>query len=164
MAKVGWPIRSLLYVYPGLLPPPRIFLVELYSPQAIFARLSKHQDHSEIEADASITKPRLSRNSTTTRLRYARIRVADAGVLTPTPDHPPSATRAVEPIPFVLVLEPLYLGILPASLLPTLCFFVPLLLGAAIATPWIIGYLDHFVQQARQELHDHNTAQERKEH
>jgi hypothetical protein len=136
-------------------------LLEIYGPQAIFARLSKQQDDSAI---ASITTPHLSRTgSTTTRLKYARIRVVDIGVLTPTPDLSPSAPQAVEPIPFVLILEPLYLGILPASLLPTVCFLVPLLLGAALVTPWIISYLDHFVQQARQELHDRSTAQERKE-
>jgi len=93
-------------------------------------------------------------------MKYARIRVVDAGVLTPTLDLPPSA----EPIPFFVVLEPLFLGVLPISLLPTACFLVPILFGTAVAIPWIIGYLDHVVQQARQELHDRGTAQERKEH
>ncbi|OAX39225.1 hypothetical protein K503DRAFT_103161 [Rhizopogon vinicolor AM-OR11-026] len=149
--RLSWPASS-----------PADFLLEIYGPQAIFARLPKQLDQPTI-ADASITPPHLSRTgSTTTRLKYARIRAVDAGVLTPTPDLPPSAAQAVEPIPFILILEPLYLGILPASLLPTVCFLVPLLLAAALATPWIIGYLDHFVQQARQELHDRSTAQERK--
>lgn len=96
-------------------------------------------------------------------MKYARIRVVDVGVLIPTPDLPPSAIQA-EPIPFILILEPLYLGILPASLLPSICFLVPLLLGAGLAASWIISYLDRFVQQARQELRDRGTAQERKEH
>ncbi|KAG1886203.1 hypothetical protein F4604DRAFT_1969649, partial [Suillus subluteus] len=120
-----------------------------YSPEAILTRLSRLPHQSAIE-DASITEPHLSRTGlSTTRLKYARIRVVDTGVRTPTPDFHPSAVHA---IPFILILEQLYFGVLPASLLPTVCFLITVLTCAALATPWILSYLDHFIKQARQEL------------
>ncbi|KAJ6623124.1 hypothetical protein B0H10DRAFT_1718127, partial [Mycena sp. CBHHK59/15] len=51
-----------------------------------------------------------------TRRKYARIRAVDTGVLTP-----PAAPRALNvTVAFVLTLEPLYLGVLPATLVPFL--------------------------------------------
>jgi hypothetical protein len=123
--------------------------------------LSRLPHQSAID-DASITAPHLSRTGlSTTRLKYARIRVVDTGIRRPTPDLPESAAQT---IPFILVLEQLYLGVLPASLLPTVCFLIPVLSCAALATPWILSYLDHFIKQARQELRDFSTAQRKKEH
>lgn len=148
--RLSWPASS-----------PADFLLEIYSPQAISTRLSRLPHQSAID-DASITTPHLSRTGlSTTRFKYARIRVVDTGVRTPTPNLPVSAAR---PIPFVLVLEQLYFGVLPASLLPTVCFLIPVLSSAALATPWILGNLDHFIKQARQELRDFSTAQEKKGH
>jgi hypothetical protein len=140
---------------------PADFLLEIHSPQAILTRLSRLPHQSAID-DASITTPHLSRTGlSTTRLKYARIRVVDTGIRTPSPDLPVSAVQA---IPFVLILEQLYFGVLPASLLPTVCFLIIVLSCAALATPWILGYLDHFIKQARQELRDFSTAQKKKEH
>ncbi|KAG2035667.1 hypothetical protein BDR03DRAFT_1093014 [Suillus americanus] len=148
--RLSWPASS-----------PADFLLEIYSPQAILTRLSRLPRQSAIDG-ASITPPHLSRTGlSTTRLKYARIRVVDTGVRTPTPDLPASAVHA---IPFILVLEQLYFGVLPASLVPTVCFLIPVLSCAALATPWILSYLDHFIKQARQELRDFSTAQEKKEH
>lgn len=181
--KTGCPIQSLRYVYPGLLPyvarffipipipihsasllqSPADFLLEIHSPQAILTRLSRLPQQSAID-DASITTPHLSRTGlSTTRLKYARIRVVDTGIRTPTrtPDLPVSAAR---PISFILVLEQLYLGVIPASLVPAACFLIPVLACAALATPWILGYLDHFIKEARQELRDFSTVEEKKEH
>lgn len=149
--RLSWPASS-----------PADFLLEIYSPQAILTRLSRLPHQSAAIDDASITAPHLSRTGlSTTRLKYARIRVVDTGVRTPTPDLPESAAQA---IPFILILEQLYLGVLPASLLPTVCFLIPVLFCAALATPWILSYLDHFIKQARQELRDFSTAQRKKEH
>ncbi|KIM69987.1 hypothetical protein SCLCIDRAFT_101313 [Scleroderma citrinum Foug A] len=106
---------------------PADFLIELYSPDS------------------------------STRTKYARIRVVDTGV--PTPQIHPDDTDSrlsnlveVEPVPFILILEHLYWGVLPASLLPTICFLLPVLLAAAMAIPPITAYLDPFVRQAREDL------------
>jgi hypothetical protein len=171
--RLSWPasVRCTLFhsvpspihgcYHASLLQSPADFLLEIYSPQAILTRLSRLPHQSAID-DASITAPHLSRTGlSTTRIKYARIRVVDTGVRTPTPDLPESAAQA---IPFILILEQLYLGVLPASLLPTVCFLIPVLFCAALATPWILSYLDHFIKQARQELRDFSTAQRKKEH
>jgi len=150
--RLSWPASS-----------PADFLLEIHSPQAILTRLSRLPQQSAID-DASITTPHLSRTGlSTTRLKYARIRVVDTGIRTPTrtPDLPVSAAR---PISFILVLEQLYLGVIPASLVPAACFLIPVLACAALATPWILGYLDHFIKEARQELRDFSTVEEKKEH
>ncbi|KAG0703627.1 hypothetical protein DFH29DRAFT_1068455 [Suillus ampliporus] len=164
--RLSWPASSrakfTVVNHASLLQSPADFLLEIYGPEAILTRLSKPY-RSAID-DASITAPHLSRSgSSATRLKYARIRVVDTGIRTPTPDLNASAAQAVEPIPFILILEQLYLGVLPASLLPTVCFLIPVLSCAALATPWIIGYLDRFIQQARQELRNSCTAREKKE-
>ncbi|KAH7924473.1 hypothetical protein BV22DRAFT_1066690 [Leucogyrophana mollusca] len=117
---------------------PADFLIEIHTPESLSTRLS-----------------------TTTRQKYARIRVVDAGVLTPGP-HLKSPEFAVEPVPFILILEQLYLGILPASLLPTVCFLVPVLLAAAMTVPYITRYLDGFVRQAREELGQSKAVLEKK--
>jgi len=120
------------------------------------ASLFKRQRHIS-NADTGHDRPPSSGGSPSTRTKYARIRVVDAGVRTPQihPDDTDSRLSSlveVEPVPFILILEQLYWGVLPASLLPTICFLVPVLLAAAIAIPPIIAYLDPFVRQAREDL------------
>ena len=61
-----------------------------------------------------------------TRRQYARIRAVDTGVLPST-----SSQRDPQPVPFILVLEPLYLGVLPASIVPVLGLLLPVILVAA---------------------------------
>ncbi|KAG2153537.1 uncharacterized protein EDB93DRAFT_222600 [Suillus bovinus] len=150
--RLSWPASS-----------PADFLLEIHSPQAILTRLSRLPHQSAID-DASITAPHLSRAGlSTTRLKYARIRVVDTGIRTPTgtPDLPMPAAQAIS---FIVVLEQLYLGVIPASLLPTVCFLIPVLSCAALATPWILAYLDHFIKEARKELDGFSTVEEKKEH
>jgi len=80
------------------------------------------------------------------RLKYARIRAVDTGVLTPSPT---SAQHVVEPVPFNLILEPLYLGVLPASLVPTITYLVILAGAAYLAFPSIHSYLHGVAQPER---------------
>ncbi|PBK93440.1 hypothetical protein ARMGADRAFT_992133 [Armillaria gallica] len=82
-----------------------------------------------------------------TRLKYARIRLVDTGVLTPgiSVDRPAA-------VPFTVVLEPLYFGILPASVVPTLYFLIPVVLLAAAALPWINAYLEDIALKVRREI------------
>ncbi|KIO07025.1 hypothetical protein M404DRAFT_137399 [Pisolithus tinctorius Marx 270] len=111
---------------------PADFLIELYSPE---------------------TGPPFP----ITRTKYARIRVVDTGVPTPQIQlgrpNPRLSDQVVEPnVHFILILEPLYWGVLPASQLPTVCFLIPVLLAAAMAVPRVLAYLDPFVLQAREDM------------
>ncbi|KAH7886287.1 hypothetical protein F5I97DRAFT_1247507 [Phlebopus sp. FC_14] len=144
---------------------PADFLIEIYSPETVLTRLSRWQQISlePEKVNARSSQSSKERSTTTTRVKYARIRVVDAGVLTPyVPlahhhhhhhnDAPAILAVDCAPIPFILVLEQLYWGVLPASLLPTVYFLIPVLLAAALAVPWVVAYLDTFVQQAREDL------------
>ncbi|KAK0464716.1 uncharacterized protein EV420DRAFT_1638258 [Desarmillaria tabescens] len=75
----------------------------------------------------------------------AHIRFVDAGVFTP------GRTKQPSPVPFSIVLERLYFGLLPASVLPTLVFMGPVLLMAGLAIPWINAYLEKVAVEARKE-------------
>ena len=113
---------------------PGRFRIDLYTPETLSRELS---------LPVSIAKPRAGR----TRVRYARIRVVDIGV------RPPSAKPSEpEPIPFILVLEPLYLGVLPATVLPTIMFLVPLVFFAGLAVPSVYRYLSRIAEKSREEL------------
>ncbi|KAL4067226.1 hypothetical protein V8B97DRAFT_937865 [Scleroderma yunnanense] len=153
--RLSWPASA-----------PADFLIELYSPESLLALLSRRQRHIS-NPDTSHIRPPSSGESSTTYTKYARIRVVDAGVPTPQiqqPGHTDSRLSnliVVEPVPFILILEQLYWGVLPASLLPTIGFLVPVLLVTAMAIPRIIAYLDPFVQQARQDLKNKATLEKK---
>lgn len=92
-------------------------------------------------------------NSTTTRRQYARIRLVDTGVRTPSlhPSH--SATTSFPAaVPFVVTLEPLYLGVLPASVVPVLAFLVPLIIIASMMVSPVHLFLQGLATQARKEV------------
>jgi hypothetical protein len=73
----------------------------------------------------------------------------DTGVRTPTVLPPPSAPPAAK---FILVLELLYLGVLPASLTPFLLVALPVLALAARAVPRVNVYLEGYAARARREI------------
>ncbi|KAJ6486181.1 hypothetical protein C8R47DRAFT_979934 [Mycena vitilis] len=85
-----------------------------------------------------------------TRRKYARVRAVDEGVRTPGPIFP-------EGVEFILTLEPLLLGALPASLLPFLLVAGAVL--AAIAFPGgvltrVQRYVEGLAQEARREVRE----------
>lgn len=135
---------------------PADFLIELYSPETVSTLLSNQQQRQ-------ITLPEGAPSfregpPPITRTKYARIRVVDAGVPTPQIQldrpKPRSSGQVVVPIHFILILEQLYWGFLPASQLPTICFLIPVLLAAAMAVPRLLAYLDPLVLQAREDLNN----------
>ncbi|KIJ66504.1 hypothetical protein HYDPIDRAFT_166709 [Hydnomerulius pinastri MD-312] len=139
---------------------PADFLIEVYSPEAALARLSQRQQISSGSKSTNTKSSHSSQGRPTTRSKYARIRVVDAGVRTPwaqsqsdsVSDAPANLAVELAPVPFILILEQLHMGVIPASLLPTIYFLIPVLLMAAMAVPWVIAYLDTFVRQAREDL------------
>jgi len=101
-----------------------------------------------------------------TRRKYARIRAVDTGVLTPKPGYL-STTDAALPdsglIPIIIVLEPLLLGAVPASLAPVIGFLAFLVACGIGATRVAWPYLSALAAQARRELSD-SVQQEDKKH
>ncbi|KAJ7201273.1 hypothetical protein GGX14DRAFT_656119 [Mycena pura] len=95
-----------------------------------------------------------------TRRKYARIRAISTGVRTPPSSFPypflpvPNATQRAEPeqVPIVLALEPLLLGLLPASLAPLLAAVAVLLLFLArVVRPRVLRALEAMAAEAREE-------------
>ncbi|KAG8219329.1 hypothetical protein J3R82DRAFT_212 [Butyriboletus roseoflavus] len=65
-------------------------------------------------------------------------------------------------VPFIIILEPLYLGVLPATLLPTVGFLIPIVLAAALSASLVIAYFEPFVRQARADLNTRMTGTRKK--
>ncbi|KAF8079138.1 hypothetical protein FPV67DRAFT_98729 [Lyophyllum atratum] len=88
--------------------------------------------------------------------RYARIRAVDRGVLAPTPkSHATDTKPAVSfplSVPFIVVLEPLYFGVLPASVLPVLAYILLACIASYFAVPKITRHLNGIAAQAKKEL------------
>ncbi|KAJ7492170.1 hypothetical protein FB451DRAFT_519483 [Mycena latifolia] len=82
-----------------------------------------------------------------TSTKYGRIRALDTGVRTP-----PYNRTETEPVEFVLVLEPLYLGMLPATVVPFLLMAAPVLALAGAVLPRVQTYIEGLVGEARSEL------------
>lgn len=135
---------------------PADFLIELYSPETV-STFFAGQHQRQITLAENAPSFREGPPFPITRTKYARIRVVDTGVPTPQIQlgrpNPRLSGQVVEPnVHFILILEPLYWGVLPASQLPTVCFLIPVLLAAAMAVPRVLAYLDPFVLQAREDM------------
>jgi len=116
---------------------PADFLVEVYDPRTVLAHY----------LNSSSTESQLRSSKAPTRRKYARIRIVDTGVLTPS-----SSTPSVEPVPFILILEPLYFGVLPASVVPILVFLLLVIGLAGFAVPWITRYIEGVTGLARNDI------------
>ncbi|KAI5118261.1 hypothetical protein M0805_008195 [Coniferiporia weirii] len=136
---------------------PTEFDIALYTPTALLSHLQALLNTISSDPDPDL-EPKL-KSSSMTRVQYARIRLVDTGVRPPLPPlsspsstKPPRAHADADPVPFTLTLEPLLLGVLPSSLLPTLLLLVPALAAAALALPPTLRALEGVVVQARKEL------------
>ncbi|KZT27500.1 hypothetical protein NEOLEDRAFT_90272 [Neolentinus lepideus HHB14362 ss-1] len=88
-----------------------------------------------------------------TRMKFAHIILTHTGIRPAT--HFDSSTKmTLEPVPFVIVLEPLYLGVIPASVTPILIFLIPLIGLASLAAGYVWAYLDTLAGQVVQDIHD----------
>ncbi|KZT73439.1 hypothetical protein DAEQUDRAFT_808522 [Daedalea quercina L-15889] len=127
--RISWPASS-----------PADFDIEVKSAETLFSELQKGAPGSG--ADSLPTGRRM----------YARIRVVDTGVRTPTADE--SHEHATpEPVPFIVMLEPLYLGVLPASVLPTVVFLALIVIVAAFGVvPSVQRYLCAVADEASKEI------------
>ncbi|KAJ7292846.1 hypothetical protein C8J57DRAFT_1267271 [Mycena rebaudengoi] len=116
---------------------PTDYLIQVLDPPAVAAlfRLPAHGS-----------------SHTNTKRKYARIRAVDTGVRTPTAQPPQNPNAPPPAAEFILVLEPLYLGVLPASLTPFLLVALPVLALAACAVPRVNAYLEGYAARARREI------------
>jgi hypothetical protein len=121
---------------------PADFLIQIYDPLSLaprFPRLTVHNNTGGL-----------------TRNKYAHIRPVDTGVLTPLPDQSPNhhvvLPRITRSVPFTLIVEPLYVGVLPASALPVLLFMIPITFLECLALPTIINCFEQLAHKARQEI------------
>lgn len=91
-----------------------------------------------------------------TRRKYARIHIVYTGVLTPSSDSAVMASRikATTPllVPFVLILEPLYFGVLPASMTQNVILIVFVAVLSLLVAPRMGTYLQQFVELAKKEI------------
>ena len=87
------------------------------------------------------------------RLHLARIRLKQEGIPVPGTQQ---QREQKEGVPLVVLLEPLILGVLPASVLPTVVTLLVVLGAAAVACivlPYVLGVrLERVMERARREL------------
>ena len=126
---------------------PADFLIETYSPndaQTHFLTMDDSLSSSPFED--SDHKEELH----PTRRLYARIRAVSTGLRRPSPNQ-----DRVDPVEFILLLEPLYLGAVPASVVPIIFFILVLVFIAwVLVAPFVNGYLEYIADQARAEIEE----------
>lgn len=85
------------------------------------------------------------------RRMYAQVRLVNGGVRTPTFDS--LATLYEDIVPFIVILEPLYLGVLPASVLPTVLLLTLVVACSALfVVPFTSRHVSTLAKQARAEI------------
>ncbi|KAJ3552640.1 hypothetical protein NM688_g4048 [Phlebia brevispora] len=124
--RISWPANY-----------PADFSIQTFSPAELRQQLGRGDD--------TVTYLNGHRK---TRSRYARIRAVDTGVRNPLSQSTPQTD-----VPFALRLEPLYLGVIPASVMPTLAFLLPLVAFVAfVMVPRIHRLIASVAMDAKEEL------------
>ncbi|OCH93002.1 hypothetical protein OBBRIDRAFT_725683 [Obba rivulosa] len=132
--RVSWPASS-----------PADFSIDIHSPREVAMLLG----HTE-----SASKPPEGK-SPLTRRKVARIRLVDTGVRTPR-NSSRLESAGSDPVPFIVLLEPLYLGVLPASVLPIVLFIaVVATVASVVVFPTVYHRLRTVAGQAQAELSRH---------
>ncbi|KAK7695223.1 hypothetical protein QCA50_002413 [Cerrena zonata] len=98
--RLSWPASS-----------PADFRIDTYSPNDTMTHLTS-KEHRFPLATAEAAPEQVEQPHMTRRL-YARIRAVSTGLR-----RPSSHQDRVDPMQYILLLEPLYLGVLPASVVP----------------------------------------------
>ena len=119
---------------------PTDFYIEVFSSNAARLILTRNATHL---LDNGTT----DNLSTKTRRRYARIRLLDTGVR-----EPSKPAVITDPTPFIVILEPLYFGFLPASVSPVLLFMTPICcFSLLLIIPRVHGHLSQVANEVRVE-------------
>lgn len=109
--RISWPACS-----------PADFSVDVYAPED-FANL--FLGHNVSQESAMFM----------TRQKIAHITLHDSAIFTPSSSPPilHAEPQLPDPVPFIVLLEPLYLGVLPASVLPVVGLLTAVIAFAALA-------------------------------
>ncbi|KAI0348315.1 hypothetical protein BDW22DRAFT_1385538 [Trametopsis cervina] len=121
---------------------PTDFYIQVFSPEELWAIHNATSAPSiPIPSDMTqVAKPR-------TRRKYARVRLVDTGVRVPAKE-----VHNAEATPFMIILEPLYWTILPASVFSILLFLAPIVLFAALFVyPRTHDYLSKVAESVKSE-------------
>ena len=119
-----------------LLQSPADFYADTYSPKEFVEFVS---DRHETTSDRELS-----------RRTYARIRVISSGVLTPSHAH---RHPTLDPVSFMVAVEPLYFGVLPASVVPTVLTIVAAaVVGGLFVVPFVTKRLMAIADEVRAEI------------
>ncbi|EJF67388.1 hypothetical protein DICSQDRAFT_47923 [Dichomitus squalens LYAD-421 SS1] len=123
--RVSWPASS-----------PADFYLNTYSPESL----------GQLVYGRNMAMP----GGALTRRTYARIRVISSGVLTPSHAH---RHLTLDPVSFMVAVEPLYLGVLPTSVVPTILAIVAVTtLAGWLVVPFITEHLMAIAGQIKAEI------------
>ncbi|KAF9260847.1 hypothetical protein L218DRAFT_906524 [Marasmius fiardii PR-910] len=120
--RVSWPANY-----------PTDFSIDILSPEAVALHFSSAQV--------------LSNTTLTTRVKYVRITAVHTGVIVPALSH-----IQPKPVPFVVILESLYFGVLPASVVPIIGFLALILPGVWFVAKKVMASVESIAEEARKEL------------
>lgn len=129
---------------------PTEFDITLFSPEEL-------AEHFYIIYDSVEENRRSPDVRSLTRVKHARIRLVDTGVRNPTLSADPELNGLV---PFIVILEPLLLNVLPATVLPTVLFLIPTLAVSLILLPHLFQYLSNIAFKAQAELRVQHSKSE----
>lgn len=137
--RISWPAWA-----------PADFIIDIYSSDNLQDAMPVHaKTPTRIIANPEPTPTDIpaGESASISRTMFARIRLVDTGV------RPPAAAAPAEPVPFAVLLEPLYFGVVPASVVPIVAFLVPVVLCAAwVVAPFVNAQLARVADQARKEI------------
>lgn len=135
--RISWPASH-----------PAAFYVEtMPAAAAVLASKQLNETASATDKDAG------GADRVQTRRQYARIRAVNTGVR-----PSPSAHFGPVEVPFALLLEPLYLGIVPGSVLPILGLLLPVIILAwFLVTP----RAQYFISQIAEDVRSEDAARQK---
>ncbi|KAF9472574.1 hypothetical protein BDN70DRAFT_818466 [Pholiota conissans] len=102
--------------------------------------------YDPIDLAAFSENPQSISSHATSRLKYARLRLSFAGVLSP------SAPPVPDGVPIFIILEPLFFGVLMPSVIPTILAIVVIVVLGIPTGIKINSYLQKIAQLARQNM------------
>jgi hypothetical protein len=138
-----------MYVSSHSLPPdltkslqyPAEFSLKVFSPEELASFVNEHRQKPHPGARLDPTDE--------TYYVYARILAKSRGIRPPTSSLPNSKPLEV---PANVIYEPLLLGVLPLSLLPTVVLIVVLAIAAAFCVRPITAFLDNIARPLRKDF------------
>jgi len=125
--RLSWPASS-----------PASFFIQFYTSESLLSAISSSQHSSSVGTNT------YTRKETRSRRMYAHIRVVGEADGISTSEH-------TQHIAFNIILEPLIMGVLPASVQPIVLTLVFVVSVAALIVPWINRYLERLADKARAE-------------